>query len=72
MARATCRSGAGGGGASAAEHYVDVPYDQEVYIRLQVISILDYLNRVQRSRGWFVQLLSVRACQQCNANRSKL
>jgi mono/diheme cytochrome c family protein len=35
-------------GASAAEHYVDVPYDQEVYIRLRVISIIDYLNRVQQ------------------------
>lgn len=35
-------------GASAAEHYVDIPYDQEVYIRLQVISIIDYLNRVQQ------------------------
>lgn len=35
-------------GASAAEYYVDIPYDQEVYIRLQVISIIDYLNRVQQ------------------------
>jgi mono/diheme cytochrome c family protein len=35
-------------GASAAEYYVDVPYDQEVYIRLRVISIIDYLNRLQQ------------------------
>jgi mono/diheme cytochrome c family protein len=35
-------------GASAAEHYFDVPYDQEFYIRLRVISIIDYLNRVQQ------------------------
>jgi mono/diheme cytochrome c family protein len=35
-------------GASVAEHYVDVPYDQEVYIRLKIITIIDYLNRVQQ------------------------
>jgi mono/diheme cytochrome c family protein len=35
-------------GASAAEHYVDVPYDQEAYIRFRVISIIDYLSRIQQ------------------------
>ncbi len=34
--------------AAAAEHYVDVPYDQEAYIRLQVFAIIDYLNRNQQ------------------------
>ena len=35
-------------GAAAAEHYVDVPYDQEVLIRLRIYSIMDYLNRLQQ------------------------
>lgn len=48
-ARATCQYGAGGGArASAAEHYVDVPYNQEVCIRFQIISIIDCLNRIQQ------------------------
>lgn len=34
--------------AAAAEYYVDVPYNQEGYIRVQVLAILDYLNRVQQ------------------------
>ncbi|MGY8633926.1 c-type cytochrome [Bradyrhizobium sp. 14AA] len=33
---------------NAAEHYVDVPYDQEAYIRAQALSIVDYLNRIQQ------------------------
>src|SRR5689334_11675861 len=35
-------------GASAAEHYVDVPYNHEALIRFRVISIIDYLNRIQQ------------------------
>lgn len=34
--------------AVAAEHYVDVPYDQDAYVRAQALSIIDYLNRVQQ------------------------
>ena len=33
---------------SAAEHFVDVPYDQESYIRAQVLTLVDYLNRMQQ------------------------
>lgn len=33
---------------NAAEHYVDVPYDQEAYIRAQVLALIDYLNRIQQ------------------------
>lgn len=33
---------------NAAEHFVDVPYDQESYIRAQVLTLVDYLNRVQQ------------------------
>jgi hypothetical protein len=33
---------------NAAEYYVDVPYDQEAYIRAQALSVIDYLNRIQQ------------------------
>lgn len=32
----------------AAEHYFDVPYDQEVYIRGKILALTDYLNRLQQ------------------------
>lgn len=31
----------------AAEHYVDVPYDPEVYVRGKILALIDYLNRLQ-------------------------
>lgn len=31
----------------AAEHYMDVPYDPEVYVRTRILSLLEYLNRLQ-------------------------
>lgn len=34
--------------AAAAEYYVDVPYNQEAYIRTQVLAIIDYLSRNQQ------------------------
>lgn len=33
---------------NAASHYVDVPYDQEAYIRVQILGLIDYLNRLQQ------------------------
>lgn len=33
---------------AAAEYYVDVPYNQEAYVRTQVLGIIDYLYRVQQ------------------------
>ena len=33
---------------NAAEHFVDVPYDQESYIRAHILILVDYLNRVQQ------------------------
>ena len=33
---------------NAAEHFVDVPYDQEAYIRARVLLLVDYLNRIQQ------------------------
>ena len=33
---------------NAAEHFVDVPYDQEVYIRGQILALIDYLDRLQQ------------------------
>jgi mono/diheme cytochrome c family protein len=33
---------------NAAEHFVDVPYDQEAYIRGQILALIDYLNRLQQ------------------------
>jgi mono/diheme cytochrome c family protein len=32
---------------NAAEHYFDVPYDQEAYVRARVLLLVDYLNRIQ-------------------------
>lgn len=33
--------------AKAGEHYVDVPYDMEMYVRSRILSLIDYLNRIQ-------------------------
>lgn len=32
---------------AAAEYYQDVPYDPEVYVRTRILSLLEYLNRLQ-------------------------
>ncbi len=31
----------------AAEYYMDVPYDAEMYARARILSLIDYLNRIQ-------------------------
>jgi len=31
----------------AGEYYFDVPYDMEMYARMRILSIIDYLNRIQ-------------------------
>jgi len=31
----------------AAEYYHDVPYDPEVYVRGRILSLVEYLNRIQ-------------------------
>lgn len=31
----------------AAEYYFDVPYDPEAYVRARILSLLEYLNRLQ-------------------------
>lgn len=31
----------------AAEYYMDVPYDMEMYSRSRVLALIDYLNRMQ-------------------------
>jgi len=33
---------------NAAEHYVDVPYDQEAYVRSHILTLVDYLYRIQQ------------------------
>lgn len=33
--------------AAAAEHYVDVPYYQEMFVRARILALIDYLNRLQ-------------------------
>lgn len=33
---------------NAAEHYVDVPYDQEEYVRNRILRLTDYLYRIQQ------------------------
>lgn len=32
---------------SAAEHYFDAPYDIEMYARVRILALVDYLNRIQ-------------------------
>lgn len=31
----------------AAEYYVDVPYDTEMYVRSRILALIDYLDRLQ-------------------------
>ena len=31
----------------AADHYMDVPYDPEAYVRLRVLAVVEYLSRIQ-------------------------
>lgn len=31
----------------AAEHYMDSPYDPEAYVRARILSLLEYINRLQ-------------------------
>ena len=31
----------------AAEYYMDVPYDPEAYVRARMLSLLEYINRLQ-------------------------
>jgi mono/diheme cytochrome c family protein len=31
----------------AGEYYVDMPYDMEMYVRSRIISLIDYLHRLQ-------------------------
>lgn len=31
----------------AAEYYVDVPYDMEMYARSRILALIDFLNRIQ-------------------------
>lgn len=31
----------------AAEYYIDVPYDMEMYARSRILALIDYLHRVQ-------------------------
>jgi len=33
--------------AQAAGYYMDVPYDPEWYVRMRIIALLDYINRMQ-------------------------
>lgn len=34
-------------GVAAAEYYIDVPYNMEMYTRNRILSLIDYLNRIQ-------------------------
>ncbi|MBT9506854.1 c-type cytochrome [Rhodoferax sp.] len=31
----------------AAEYYMDVPYDPEIYVRTRILSLIEYINRLQ-------------------------
>jgi hypothetical protein len=32
----------------AAEYFVDVPYDSEAYVRARILTLLEYINRLQQ------------------------
>lgn len=34
-------------GAKAGEYYVDMPYNMEMWVRVRILSLIDYLNRIQ-------------------------
>lgn len=34
-------------GVKAAEHYVDMPYDMEMYTRMRITALIDYIHRLQ-------------------------
>ena len=31
----------------AAEYYMDIPYDQEAFVRARILALIDYLSRLQ-------------------------
>lgn len=31
----------------AAEYYMDMPYDPEIYVRTRILSLIEYINRLQ-------------------------
>jgi mono/diheme cytochrome c family protein len=31
----------------AAEYFVDIPYDSEAYVRMRILSLIEYLSRLQ-------------------------
>lgn len=33
--------------ADAAEYFFDTPYDMEMYVRVRILALIDYLNRIQ-------------------------
>lgn len=33
--------------ARAAEYFIDVPYDAEMYVRSRILALIDYLNQLQ-------------------------
>jgi len=32
----------------AADHYMELPYDPDAYVRVRVLSVLEYINRLQQ------------------------
>jgi hypothetical protein len=36
-----------GDAVKAAEYYMDVPHDAKTYARARILSLIDYLNRIQ-------------------------
>jgi mono/diheme cytochrome c family protein len=32
---------------AAAEHYIDVPYNEEAFVRTRILSLVEYLSRLQ-------------------------
>ena len=33
--------------AKADEHFAGVPYDMEMYVRMRILALIDYMNRIQ-------------------------
>ncbi|HSF48517.1 MAG TPA: hypothetical protein VLA73_09165 [Burkholderiales bacterium] len=33
--------------AKAAEHYMDVPYDEQAFVRARILALIEYIYRLQ-------------------------
>lgn len=52
-------------GIEAAEHYMDLPYDRESFVRARIIALAEYMNRSRpRERARVAEAGAAIACAQ--------